>query len=317
MTRIVLFASICAVGLLAAASPGRGQTTEADEAELVAEAQRLVDEASRHYSAGRFERALEALRKAEPLAEEAEDPALPSIRFNIARCLEKLDRPELALEAYQRYDQLPDAPHRKRKAFEAMRKLEGRVYGVLSVSCAPSGAVVRVDGLTGGSRPCPWQSARVEPGAYEVEVRAPGHETEIRSVRIRAGAAENVQVSLRPTPSASPNPQLVEASRAPSKSPSPWPFIGLGSGAAVAGVGGIFTALAMDARNDAERQPPGSRQDDAVSSFDTHRTVSYILYGVGGALAAAGLVLFFVPHGQDDPEAARVEAHPAGLSVHF
>lgn len=282
----------------------------------IAEGQRLVNEASQSYGAGDFEAALAALKKAEVIAESAQDASLASIRFNIARCLEQLGRVEDALEAYKRYDQLPDAPHRKQKAFTAMQALEQQVFAVLSVSCAPAGAVVSIPGVTKGPRPCPWQSAKVLPGAYAVRVSAPGHAEEVRSITVKAGTAENVQVSL--TPKASLGPSAAVTADSPSgPGLDPVPLVFIGGGAVVAGLGGVFTALSIDQRNAAETSVPGPAQDGAVSDFETFRALSLVSYGVGAALAATGAVLFFLPEGENDPEAARLIPSPNGFTVKF
>lgn len=305
---LILFVS---VGFAASAA-------RAQPADDLARGQELVNRAARAYGAEEYERALELLREAEGIAAAAQDPSLPSIRFNIARCLEQLGRDEEALEAYRRYDALPDASHRKQKAYDAIKGLEQRLFAVLSVSCSPAGSAVEIAGLTPGAVPCPWQSAKVRPGAYAITVTAPGHSPASQSVQVEAGAARNVQITLEPVAApAVPAPFVQAEPEEPGRPLSPLPFIGLGAGALVAGAGGVMTALAIERRDAVESTPPGDAQDDALGDFDTFRTLSYVLYGVGGALAAAGVVFFFVPVGEEDPEAARLEPGPAGFTVRF
>lgn len=299
---------------------GSAPPSEAEKARLLEQAQKLVNAAARSYQAGDFGSALTSLTKAEVLAELAQDPSLASIRFNIARCLEQLRRDEEALAAYERYDKLPDAPHRKEKAFQAKQSLERRVFGLLSVSCSPLGAAVTIEGLTNGPRPCPWQSARVRPGLYTARVSAPGYRPSEASVTLAAGTAETLQVTLVPEVSTTPSPAIgVSAGPAPADEPgvSPWPYVALGGGAVVAGLGGVLTALAIDERSAAEDLLPGSERDDTVSSFETLRALSYVSYGVGAALVATGAVLFFIPGQKDNPEAARLIPGPSGFTVRF
>lgn len=302
--------------LFATAMPAMAQTRTASGEDL-ARAQSLVNAATQSYQAGEFAAALSALKKAEAIAARADEASLASIRFNIARCLEQLGRAEEALEAYRRYDQLPDAQHRKQKAFEAMQALEQRVFAVLSVSCAPAGAVVEIPGLTSGARPCPWQSAKVRPGAYAISVEAPGHAPQVRSVTVKAGTAENVQFALSPNVSSAPPSVVGTAPPPPGRGLDPLPLLVLGGGVLVAGVGGVFTGLALNERDAAEEALPGPAQDGAVSNFETYRTLSYVLYGVGGAAAATGVVLFFLPGSEDDPAAARLVPGPTGFTVKF
>jgi tetratricopeptide (TPR) repeat protein len=300
---------------LALAWPAVARGEDADTARLLAEAQALVNRAAESFKAGELESALADLQRAEGLAERAEDPSLPNIRFNIARVLEQLGRDEAALEAYERYDALPDASHRKQKAFAAMQALQRKVFAVLSVACAPAGAVVEIEGLVDGMHPCPWQYDRVPPGRYTVAVSAPGYTPKTTEVEVAAGDARSVQVNLQPDALSDPA-GAVRASRDEGGVPV-LPVAVLGAGAAVAGVGGVFTALAVERRDEAEALAPGATREDAVSSFETFRALSYVLYGVGGALAAVGGGLFFVPGGEDDPEAARLVPGPTGFTVRF
>ena len=290
-----------------------------DRAELLRRAQRFINTASRRYAAEDFEAALQALRQAEILAEQVKDPSLASVRFNIARCLERLGRDQAALKAYQRYELLPDAEHRKQKAFAAIRNLEKKVFAVLSIVCSPDGALIFIPGLTSGNLPCPWHNNRVQPGTYTIEFSAPNYETESRVVELSAGQARSVQVSL--TRVAEPHADIstsIEANASVKKRDLPiWPILALGAGAGVAGLGGAFTALAANQRSTVETTPPGQTQDDALNSFRTFRTLSIALYSVGGALAAGGVVLFFVPEKKDDPTTARLIPGPTGFTVHF
>ena len=288
---------------------------EGERGRMIDRAQALVNEASARYRAGDYEAALAALQKAEPLAERASDPALAGIRFNIARCLEQLGRLEEALAAYELYDLLPDAPHRKQKAFEAERALERQLFGVLTVDCRPVGATVRIAGVTDGPQACPFQSARVRPGRYDVLVEAAGYAGETQAVEVQAGRAASASVQLTRRGGDEQVRLGVEApAPGPGIDPLPWTFVG--GGAVAAGVGGVFTALAIGARDEAESTPPGATQDGAASDFDTFRAVSYVLYGVGAAAAATGAVLFFTGGG-DDPEAVVLTPAPGGFTVRF
>ncbi len=296
-----------AFGLVAAALAGsEAAATEgsaADRARLVRTAQRLVNDAVARYTAQDYAGALPLLEEAERLAEEAEDPALASIRFNVARCLEQLDRPEAALEAYRRYDALPDAAHRKQKAFAAMRALESQVYASVSVVCAPAAAVVRAPGLLDGPRSCPLSVDRVTPGNYAVEVSAPGHAAKTEEFVAARGTTTALEIRLEPAV------DLVGDS-------TPFPVLPVslvGGGAVAAGVGGVFWALASASRDDAESRPPSEDRDGAVRAFELERALAYTLFGLGGALAAAGAAIHLWPAG----ESSAVAVGPGSFTVRF
>jgi tetratricopeptide (TPR) repeat protein len=312
-------------GFLAVLLAAPAAFAQADDAALRAErlqkAQAFVNQASQLYLQGNYEAALGALQQAAPLAEAAADPGLPGIRFNIARCLEQLQRWPEALDAYGAYNKLPDEPHRKERAWEAVRGLKRKVYGQLAVTCFPQGAQVRVEGpdMHTDAAPCPYRNEEARPGDYTVIVTYPGYLEARRSAAVTVGSGANLEVSLARDPAAAPPPLAVLGPQSPPERPmNVWPWVAVGAGAAAAGVGVYFTTAALSARDDAESEPPGEAQDEAVSRFERDRTLSYAMYGAGGALAAVGVALYFLLDDDDeDGAAAQVVPSASGLTVRF
>lgn len=318
-TTRLLFA-LAAVHLAASTALAQAPADEAAlQAKRLQEAQGFVNQASQLYLQADYEGALAALRKAEPLAEAARDPGLPGIRFNIARCLEQLERWPEALSAYQAYNKLPDEPHRKERAWEAVQALKRKVYGILSVTCFPQGAQVRVEGpaMQTLSGVCPYRNEEAAPGDYTVIVTHPGYLDARQGATVAAGLGANVEVTLERDPAAAP-PVASAAVEAPVRPLSILPWVAVGVGAATAGVGVYFTTAALSDRDDAESLPPGEDCDDAVSGFESNRTLSYIMYGVGGALAAAGVTMVVLQSvGDSDEASVQVTPTPNGLLVRF
>ncbi|MEO1338188.1 MAG: PEGA domain-containing protein, partial [Myxococcota bacterium] len=232
---------------LGIAQPSFPAVTPAEKSALIERAQSLVNDASRAFGAKDFGRALGALREAEALASRAEDPSLPRIRFNIARCLEELEQWDEALAAYQRYNELPDASHRKQRAWAAMKALQSRVYATLSVVCAPSGSLIEIAGVTEGAVSCPWQSEQIRSGVYAVKISHPGYESTVRTIEVRSGKAFNVEATLK---SLAPPPTAVAFTPDPPVNYLPWVTVGVG--AVVAASGGFFTSRAVSNRDDIE-----------------------------------------------------------------
>lgn len=278
----------------------------------IEKAQSLVNQASRSFANGDYEVALESLKKAEELAERARDPSLASIRFNIARCHEELGQFEEALAAYERYDKMPDKPYRKEKAFKSMQALKKRVQGLLLVDCQGMAVSLSIPGVTDNAA-CPFQSERIEAGTYTVSATGPGFVPTTKSVVVQAG--ETARVQLRPTRT---NAVEVAAPEPEASGGNPLPWIAMGTGVVVAGAGGVFTALAADARSEAEELPPGSERDGKVSDFDTFRATSIAAYSAGGVLAVGGLIWFLLEQNQsnDDNELTVLPAID-GISVKF
>ncbi len=302
-----------AAALCTPAPPARAQG--APDAPM-AQAQQLVNESAGYFRDGDFERALTALRAAEPLAAEHDQAALPTIRFNIARCLEQLERWAEAHAAYEAYNLLPDQEHRKQRAWQAVRAIEKRIYGGLTVTCTRAGAVVRIGGREDGPRPCPARFEKLEPGPVTVVVDHPQAPKVEQSVTVVAGETATLDVAVeiaRLGP-----PVLVPAQApppAPESSSGPWPWVTMGAGAAVLGAGAALTFLAIDARDAAEGMVPGDDRDVRVDDFELDRTLSYVAYGLGGAAVAAGIALFFV--GDDGAEAAVSPAGPLGVRIRW
>lgn len=290
------------------------------------QAQSFVNEAAKAFAAKEFGRALTALRKAEAIAAEAQDPALARIRFNIARCFEELEQPRKAMEAYEIYLELPDDSHRKERAWEALRRIRSQVFGTLSVACAPPGSLVEIAGLIDGSQSCPWKSDRVQPGAYAVKISHPGYESTIETVDIEAGKPVNVSASLKAlAPAPAPAPSVAGSPPPPpGRSVGPWPWLTMGAGLVVAASGGFFTQAAIEDRDEIEVLAPGPERDSVEDDFNFNRTLSYTMYGLGAALAVGGFVWWLIDFLDDEPtietaaeDAPSVEANPFGLAVRF
>jgi tetratricopeptide (TPR) repeat protein len=286
-------------------------------AQSVDDAQKKINEASRLYAEGDFNGALRQLQEAETLAAKMAPEALPSIRYNIARCLERLERWEEALEAYERYTQLPDDPQRKQRAYDAVQSLQSKVFATLSVACDPAGTLIEIQGITKGKEPCPLMRNDVAPGAYGLKATHPGYLPTTQLVELQAGTSRTLELALERDPEAAP---LMVQAAADEEGfrfrPVPWATVG--GGVAAIGAGIAFNVLAANNRSDAEELPPGPDRDALVSDFERDRALAISLYAVGGAAVVTGIVLFFVT-GDDESDQALgpVRAGPGGLAVNF
>lgn len=286
--------------ILALAAPAQAKTDPPD----LARAQNLVNAASRHFVEKQYEKALSALTDAEVIAAAAKDPSLASIRFNIARCHEELGQPKKALKAYERYNELPDQPHRKQRAAEAMTKLRASIYGVLGVSCQPIGALVEIDGLLDAPAPCPWTGQEVEPGVYTVKASFDGFESETQQVKVVAGQPAGVTFRLKAKANAPTAIVSPLAKPEPEAETNAWPWVLMGVGVAAIGGGAVFTFSAISNRDEAEDSPPSPQREDAVSAYERDETLSWIGYGAGGALLVGGLIWLLTDEGPPPEESA-------------
>lgn len=280
--------SLTAWALLGLATPAAAAT--------IADAQVFVNSASEAFRKGDFAQALEALRKAEPIVAEANDPTLAAIRFNIARCLEELKRFDEALEAYALYLRTPDESARKSRAQIAVKALKRKVFGGIAVSCDPTGALVTVEGLVPTPTACPLRKEDVKPGTYTIKVAFEGYDPAERQLEVGPGDATALTVALQKTGGVQ-MPDMVP----PEPPVDPWPWVLTGGGALAIAGGVALTLSATSARDDAEAAQPGSARDGFVEDFERNETLSWIAYGFGGAAILTGLILLTA---DDDPAEA-------------
>ncbi len=191
----------------------------------------------------------------------------------------------------------------------ALEEQAGTIRVVPAGGPATGEVQVLVDGADAfrGSLPA---RVRARAGQRIVRVlRRDGTEAALRHVtvpdqgEVEVAVASPAPQSVAPAPSPGPPVAPVPAVTARAERGFPWHFVVIGSGAAMVAGGGVMTALAARDRSKvtgAATAPDGTvtglsqpRASSYVSSARTKDTVSYILYGVGGA-AVVGGVLWWV-----------------------
>ena len=187
---------------------------------------------------------------------------------------------------------------------------------------------VFLDGALEGSVPF---RRKLKPGDYELMVGKPGQMPWKKKVTIVAG----VTLVERP-PLAQPQPEptkvvegdstsfpdktIAETRPAIEKGSKAWKWALLGSGVAMIGGGGVMSYLAAGAYDDARKEHMlpyyelsaaeqkleynGMRadfEDDVNANVQPKLVSSYVMYGIGGAAAAAGAALLAWDMVSDDP----------------
>lgn len=174
--------------------------------------------------------------------------------------------------------------------------------GKLEIKGPEVGAQVLVNGQVRGTIPL---ALELEAGTYDVEVTRPGRRKWRRTITLNAGS-ESVQRPVLPKPTvvtnSKPGGKVTVPDWAKAKRSARWKWgWGLaGGGAGMAVVGGILQAAAYS-KNERlhEDYPPGSAEegqyvDGYEGSVKPMSTAAYVLYGLGGATAAVGVVLLVV-----------------------
>lgn len=115
----------------------------------------------------------------------------PSERWNIARCLLKLDDPERADQALAAYLALPGlSPQDRRDAVSTLDEVRARP-STLTVVSAPSGSTVLVDGRRQGNTPL---AVMIAPGQHVVTIERAGGSRDEQHVDARFGRPVIVEV---------------------------------------------------------------------------------------------------------------------------
>lgn len=156
--------------------------------------QATLDQATKAFEAGDYAAALEGFRAVEPTIVQAGDN--PVFRWNIARCLEELGRPDEAIAAFDTYLTLPDTPENQAEARKRMAGIRARFYGTVDVTCAPADMRFDVEGTQAPSRACPVRLEDLRAGRYVLVGTTPDGREARRVVEVRAGVEQAVRLAL-------------------------------------------------------------------------------------------------------------------------
>lgn len=306
---------IILAALLAGGSPAAALSAEtAEERDTrLKKAQAYLDLATTLFGDKDFAGALKELQRAEPLLEGSD--VLPLVRFNIARCFEEMGRPADAVRAYQRYLTLSEEADRRRdRAREAVRLLEPKAVGGLTIECAQKGTLLRIDGLEQPNRTCPVQVKGVLGGSYPTVAAAEGFREARQTIIVEPGRMTTHRFDL--TPEADPTLREVQTTTRSTEGRSALPWIIVGAGVGAAATGAVFHVMAADTLstlNKTAKESPG--YDSLESEYEGQRLTTFVTYGVGAALIGAGLYLWF--RGDGDPADQAFVPTPNGVMVRF
>jgi tetratricopeptide (TPR) repeat protein len=177
------------------AGAASAQDERATLAPLVRE---LAGQGAEAYKRKDYEAALLAFRRAEALltSDAFHARELANARFNIALCLDAMERTVDALAAYEVVDLEHVPPDHARKATQRIEALEAASRrATLRVQCvSEASARVALAEIPGPVRPCGETWSDLEPGTYNVRARSRAGEVAQRSVTL--GAGENREVEL-------------------------------------------------------------------------------------------------------------------------
>jgi tetratricopeptide (TPR) repeat protein len=286
---------------------GSASPTPSREPSGVAAAKQNYEAGVKAYQNGRHEDAIRFFTEADRLA-----PSAP-LSFNIARVYERMGAGGQAFRFYRDYLRRAPGAANAAEVRELVKKyqteLANRGRQQLCVLSTPSGATAIVNGNAVGATP--W-TGELEPGAYRVELRAPGFTLATRDVTLTLEQAEDVIVTLeatRPEPTTTATPQApAPGTVAPSSAPSspepqepdaktdfgPWPWVAIGAGGAALGGALVFEVLRASSEDAARRETRQIAFSEKFDQMESRRTTARVLLATGGALLLTGGVLLLV-----------------------
>ncbi|HWO09902.1 MAG TPA: tetratricopeptide repeat protein, partial [Polyangiaceae bacterium] len=259
----------------------------------------LFREARAQLEQGRYQEACRLFERSFEI-----DPS-PGTLLNLGNCHEQAG--DLA-RAYTTFDRAvadarlePDAKKREAWVEAGTRRRDSLAARVPVVTLSPSptaGASVSVDAR---AIMAVGEPLRLNAGHHVVEVTAPGRQTATREFTLALGQALTVALpALEPLPAAPapvepPPPVASDGDHAPRRSAGPWVLMGTGGALVLSGV--VTGLLAKSKENELESGcGPGSTCDPSLrevrDSGENLALATYLLWGVGGAGVAAGLIWF-------------------------
>ena len=264
-----------------------------------AEALRLAGEAMDLYEAGDYSTALEGFTEADEVL-----PA-PTLKLRVARCLDKLDRMQEAVEKYREviaHELTASSPavHREARK-QAVPELSQILEQMPSITVLVQGAGADEATVMMGGEPLPadmlGRKQPLDPGAYAFEAVS-GDLVARQDVTLARGQALEVSLDLAPVGGAG------GGSESDGKL---WRLLGwtaIGVGGAGLVLGAVAGVVVLNQEQDLmDRCPDRLCQADAradVESFDTMRLLSTAGFVVGGIGVAAGTTLLLLAPSDDE-----------------
>jgi tetratricopeptide (TPR) repeat protein len=162
--------------------------------EEVSRARVLDQQGVRAYKEGRYNDAIRYFSEAFKLGGPASE------LWNIAKCHLRLDEPEQASDAYDRYlMQQGLTPQDKAEAREELEELRRR-KSILTVASAPSRALVYVDGKRAEPAGTTPFSVQLPPGFHKIDIELAGYKTFTKDFDAKFGRAIIVDAQLERDP---------------------------------------------------------------------------------------------------------------------
>lgn len=237
-----------------------------------------IDEAVTEYEDQHFEEARSLFARAHAIYPNARSArGLGMVEFELRNYGTSIEHLEAALASPVR--PLEGA---LRTQTEALLERAKRFVGHVALRVTPGASRVIVDGVP--VEVAPGKSLVLQVGDHTLEVQAEGYSPERRTVSLRGGETQTLQIALQAPVARTLQP----VSEPPVKQRAPWALMGTGGALAVGG--GVLVYLAMKKKSDVESAPVGSKWTD----YENAHAAVPVLSGVGFTMVGVGLASFGV-----------------------
>jgi hypothetical protein len=235
------------------------------------------------------------------------------VQCSIARCYENLNQVVEAAEHYRRClregaEQTAIGP----RIQASLKAVEARISWVDVVGS--EGGTLYVDGLPSGLTP---RRQALNPGRHVLEVRRDGWRTARAVVETLGGDERSLTLQTEKLSEPAVVKPEVTPATAPTPTPEPepprpgrrhlsqaWFWTTAGLSVALAGAAIALGVLSVNARSDYEANPT----KEGLDRFLQRRMITNVLWGVAGAAAVSGTVLFFFTDFRGDSSRREVSA---------
>ena len=303
---------------------GQEATLMSQSSQAKAKAQVVLKQGAQHYQRAEFAEALVDFGAAYAIF-----PS-PKLLLNIGQCSREIGRPVEAIQAFEQFlAEAHDAPERLvAEVTKSVEELSTEV-GKLLIDCPLSGAEIKLDGKKIGVAPLK-DLFRVTAGRHQLMAIHEGTSPASKDAYVHAGTLEVVVLRPRvladaPSRMRGPigDPSLM-ASRSSTSTASgnrgwllgrTWTWVAAGSAVVMAGgatAAGLmmrskFNALDTSCGRSSGENYTGCKSSE-LTTLDTWRNTSNVLWGLSAAAAVTAGVLFYV-------EGRQVEVRPTAGQV--